>query len=104
MEVMLEFRAGIANLSEGSVTPDPRKGMLRVAVIEELIHFQWLNRTGKAAIEPPELDIVVFPEEANVTKAGLRLYYCGTQWIYESRQPLYTPTGQRKWRRLTTCC
>lgn len=69
MEIMLEFRAGIAILSGGSVTPDPRKGMLRVAVIDELVHFQWLNRVGKAAVEPPELDIVIFPEEASVTKA-----------------------------------
>ena len=68
MDTLLEFRAGLAILASGEVTPEHRKGMVRVAVIEELLHFQWLNREGKKAVEPPELDIVIFPEEADVTR------------------------------------
>lgn len=68
MEVMLEFRAGLAIFANGQVTPDPRKGMLRIALVDDLVHFQWLNRVGKDAVEPAELDIVIFPEEANLAK------------------------------------
>jgi len=65
MDVIVEFRAGIAMYIEGAVTPDPRKGMLRVVNIDSLLHLQWLVREKREAIEPPEVDIVIFPEEAN---------------------------------------
>ena len=65
MDVIVEFRAGIAICIEGNVTADPRKGMLRVVNIDGLLHFQWLLRDKREAIEPPEVDIVIFPEEAN---------------------------------------
>ncbi len=66
MEIMVEFRAGIACYVDGQVTPDTRKGMLRVALIEDLVHLQWLVRAGREATGPPEIDIVIFPEEADV--------------------------------------
>ena len=66
MEVFIEFRAGIAYFIDGQVTPDTRKGMLRVVLTEDLVHLQWLVRVGREAVEPPEIDIVIFPEEADV--------------------------------------
>lgn len=66
MEILIEFRAGIAYFVDNQVTPDTRKGMLRVALIDDLVHFQWLSRIGKEAVEPPEVDFVIFPEEADI--------------------------------------
>lgn len=73
-EVMLEFRAG-KMLYEGTrVTPDARKGLVRIARGEEgLVHFQWLDRVQNVI----EDDQIVFPEEAvfeKVQQASGRVY------------------------------
>ncbi|KAL2896554.1 26S proteasome regulatory subunit RPN13 [Bienertia sinuspersici] len=42
---MLEFRAGKMLFEGKRVSPDPRKGLVRIARGEEgLVHFQWLDR------------------------------------------------------------
>ena len=76
MDVIVEFRAGIAMCIGGNVTADPRKGMLRVASIDSLVHIQWLLRDKREAIEPPEVDIVIFPEEANFVQKVVCLPTC----------------------------
>lgn len=73
---MLEFRAGLAHLAEGRVTPDSRKGMLRIAMAEDLMHLQWLGRQGLAAVEPAEVDMVIFPGEASFTRVTFIVIYC----------------------------
>lgn len=73
MDVLVTFKAGIANLIDNVVTPDTRRGELRVAIEhnEGLLHFQWLVRGSTGAIEPPVLDIVVMPEEADFVQVPL---------------------------------
>ena len=76
MDVIVEFRVGISMCIGGNVTADPRKGMLRVVNIDGLLHFQWLLRDKREAIEPPEVDIVIFPEEANFVQKVYDLHTC----------------------------
>lgn len=47
--------------------------MLRLAISEEIVHLQWLNRQGKVAVEPPELDIIILPGEAEISQVVLAL-------------------------------
>jgi hypothetical protein len=72
MDVLAEFRAGTAVLTNGAVIPDSRKGILRVVSMDSLIHLQWLVRERREVIEPPEIDIVIFPEEANFIQVELQ--------------------------------
>ncbi|KMT17642.1 hypothetical protein BVRB_2g035910 [Beta vulgaris subsp. vulgaris] len=73
-EVMLEFRAGKMLLEGKRVTPDTRKGLVRISRGEEgLVHFQWIDRVQNAV----EDDQIVFPEEATfekVEQASGRVY------------------------------
>uniref|UniRef100_A0A0C9S7A5 TSA: Wollemia nobilis Ref_Wollemi_Transcript_9392_1311 transcribed RNA sequence n=1 Tax=Wollemia nobilis TaxID=56998 RepID=A0A0C9S7A5_9CONI len=60
-EVMLEFRAGKMTMEGTRVTPDTRKGLVRVAKGDEgLLHFQWLDRSTNVV----EIDQIIFPNEA----------------------------------------
>uniref|UniRef100_A0A0D9WKK8 Uncharacterized protein n=1 Tax=Leersia perrieri TaxID=77586 RepID=A0A0D9WKK8_9ORYZ len=60
-DIMCEFRAGKMSLDGTRVTPDARKGLVRIGRGEEgLVHFQWLDRTQDLV----EDDQIVFPEEA----------------------------------------
>ncbi|KNA11319.1 hypothetical protein SOVF_136340 [Spinacia oleracea] len=71
---MLEFRAGKMLFEGKRVTPDSRKGLVRIARGDEgLIHFQWLDRVQNVI----EDDQIVFPEEAvfeKVEQASGRVY------------------------------
>ncbi|XP_021715872.1 26S proteasome regulatory subunit RPN13-like [Chenopodium quinoa] len=73
-DVMLEFRAGKMLFEGKRVTPDSRKGLVRIARGEEgLVHFMWLDRVQNAI----EDDQIVFPEEAvfeKVEQAAGRVY------------------------------
>ncbi|KAI4352992.1 hypothetical protein L6164_007192 [Bauhinia variegata] len=73
-EIMLEFRAGKMFLDGKKVSPDTRKGLIRIARGEEgLVHFQWLDRTQNAV----EDDQIIFPNEAifeKVNQASGRVY------------------------------
>lgn len=61
--MLISFKAGLANLVDGILTPDPRRGLLRVVEQEDLVHLQWGERRQSGAFQP-EIDLVVFPEEA----------------------------------------
>ncbi|KAG0555844.1 hypothetical protein M758_11G006600 [Ceratodon purpureus] len=66
-DVLLEIRAGKMIASGTRVTPDPRKGLIRLVKAEDtLLHFQWWDRTTFAL----EDDQIVFPEEATFEKVG----------------------------------
>ena len=69
--VLLSFRAGIANLIDGVITPDPRRGLLQVVSSGGLLHIHWLERSANGPTEPPEIDTVIFPEEADFVKVIL---------------------------------
>uniref|UniRef100_A0A0D9WKK7 Uncharacterized protein n=1 Tax=Leersia perrieri TaxID=77586 RepID=A0A0D9WKK7_9ORYZ len=73
-DIMCEFRAGKMSLDGTRVTPDARKGLVRIGRGEEgLVHFQWLDRTQDLV----EDDQIVFPEEAvfeKVTQSPGRVY------------------------------
>lgn len=66
-EIMLEFRAGKMVLEGTRVTPDTRKGLVRIGRGEEgLVHFQWLDRTRNMV----EDDQIIFPDEAVFDKVA----------------------------------
>jgi hypothetical protein len=45
-EILFEFRAGKMMTNGTRVTPDPRKGLVRLSKSEDtLTHFQWWDRT-----------------------------------------------------------
>lgn len=72
MDSLISFKAGLANLIDGVVTPDPRRGEVRVVAVEAdgLLHFQWRERKSLGP-SGPEIDIVIFPEEADFIKVCL---------------------------------
>lgn len=59
---LLEFKAGkmTRDDSTGTVTADPRKGLVQVTVEESILHFKWKDRTTNTL----EDDLMIFPEEA----------------------------------------
>jgi len=66
-DILLEIRAGKMIASGTRVTPDPRKGLIRLVKAEDtLLHFQWWDRTTCTL----EDDQIVFPEEATFEKVG----------------------------------
>lgn len=61
--VVAQFRAGKLVRDGGKMTPDLRQGVLRVvAGADELTHFTW----GARDSSEPEIDVIVFPEEAKL--------------------------------------
>ncbi|GER48004.1 proteasomal ubiquitin receptor ADRM1 [Striga asiatica] len=73
-EVLLEFRAGKMIMDESIVSPDSRKGLVRIGRGEEgLVHFQWIDRS----LNVIEDDQIVFPDEAvfeKVCQSSGRVY------------------------------
>ncbi|KAH7674642.1 Proteasomal ubiquitin receptor Rpn13/ADRM1 protein [Dioscorea alata] len=73
-EVMVEFRAGKMNIEGTRVTPDTRKGLVRIGKGDEgLTHFQWLDRGLNKVVE----DQIIFPDEAifeKVSQSSERVY------------------------------
>lgn len=66
-ETLFEFRAGKMIVRGTHVTPDPRKGLVRLVKAEDtLLHFQWWDR----ATFTLEDDQIIFPEEATFEKVG----------------------------------
>jgi len=62
-KALVEFRAGKMNYNDSTrkVTPDKRKGIIRlVQSSDQLIHFIWKDRSSNAA----EQDLIIFPEDA----------------------------------------
>lgn len=56
------FKAGRLSRVEGTnrVKPDPRKGLIYLEEVDELLHFYWKDRSTGAV----EDDLIIFPEEA----------------------------------------
>ncbi|CAM6076883.1 unnamed protein product [Sphagnum tenellum] len=93
-EILFEFRAGKMMTNGTRVTPDPRKGLVRLSKGEDtLTHFQWWDRT----LNLMEDDQIIFPEEASFEKVGQssgRVYLLSFKhddrkfffWMQETRQ------------------
>ncbi|KAH8962121.1 hypothetical protein BDL97_05G086300 [Sphagnum fallax] len=93
-EILFEFRAGKMMTNGTRVTPDPRKGLVRLSKSEDtLTHFQWWDRT----LNLMEDDQIIFPEEASFEKVGQssgRVYLLSFKhddrkfffWMQETRQ------------------
>lgn len=64
----MSFKAGLAHLIDGVLTPDPRRGLLRVIVVESeaLLRVQWGQRSEGLAPLQPDIDFVILPEEAEL--------------------------------------
>jgi 26S proteasome regulatory subunit N13 len=82
--VLAELRAGRVATEGGLARPDPRRGLLRVVADPEteLVHLRWAERAAAAPAAPaaaaePELDLVVFPGEAEfaaLDRPGARIF------------------------------
>ncbi|KAL7747948.1 hypothetical protein RI367_006696 [Sorochytrium milnesiophthora] len=62
---LVEFRAGRLRREGNALVPDDRKGTVYLDVADdELLHFYWQDRTTGV----DELDLIIFPEEAELLK------------------------------------
>lgn len=62
---MAEGRVGLLVRDGTKVTPDTRKGLLRVIKTEDgLLHLEWWERKDSGNADAPEYDEIVFPDEA----------------------------------------
>ncbi|WIA41801.1 hypothetical protein OEZ86_009133 [Tetradesmus obliquus] len=62
---MAEGRVGLLVRDGTKVTPDTRKGLLRVIRTEDgLLHLEWWERKDSGNADAPEYDEIVFPDEA----------------------------------------
>ncbi|KAH9553888.1 hypothetical protein CY35_08G036400 [Sphagnum magellanicum] len=93
-EILFEFRAGKMTKTGTRVTPDPRKGLVRLVKGEDtLTHFQWWDR----GLNSMEDDQIIFPQEATfkkVEQSSGRVYLLSFKhddrkfffWMQETRQ------------------
>ena len=60
------FKAGKLNRVEGTnrVKPDPRKGLVYLEEVDDLLHLYWKDRTTGSVEE----DLIIFPDEAEMVK------------------------------------
>ena len=71
-QTLLSFRAGKMNReteTSNTVLPDLRKGYIQLLTEDDLLHFQWKERSAPDA----EDDLIIFPDDAKfvrVTEAG----------------------------------
>src|SRR5271170_1621944 len=71
-QTLLSFRAGKMtreNETSNNVKPDLRKGYVQLLNEDELLHFQWKERSASDA----EDDLIIFPDDAKflrVAEAG----------------------------------
>jgi 26S proteasome regulatory subunit N13 len=71
-QTLLSFRAGKLNREDATsnkVVPDLRKGYIQLLNEDDLLHFQWKERSAPEA----EDDLIIFPDDAQfvrVTEAG----------------------------------
>jgi 26S proteasome regulatory subunit N13 len=91
-EILFEFRAGKMTKTGTRVTPDPRKGLVRLLKGEDtLTHFQWWDR-GLNSMED-----IIFPQEATfkkVEQSSGRVYLLSFKhddrkfffWMQETRE------------------
>ncbi|GBF95298.1 26S proteasome regulatory subunit [Raphidocelis subcapitata] len=63
--LLAEARLGLLLREGKTLTPDTRKGMLRVIRTEDgLVHLMWAERTDGGVKAEAERDVIVFPDEA----------------------------------------
>jgi hypothetical protein len=66
---LLSFRAGKMtreNDTSNNVVPDLRKGYVQLLTEDELLHFQWKERSAAEA----EDDLIIFPEDAKFVRVA----------------------------------
>lgn len=66
-QTLLSFRAGKMsreNETSNTVVPDVRKGYIQLVNEDELLHFQWKERSATNA----EDDLIIFPEDAKFVR------------------------------------
>ena len=51
------------------------------------MHIQWLERSAIGHTEPPEIDIVIFPEEADFVKVMFQLPHTLNSALVRARYP-----------------
>ena len=64
---LLSFRAGKMtreNDTSNNVVPDLRKGYIQLLTEDDLLHFQWKERSAAEA----EDDLIIFPEDAKFVR------------------------------------
>lgn len=67
---LVELRCGKLVRDGTILKADPRKGMVRVVMDDQdLIHFQWAERTATGTTLEPESDQIIFAGEASFEKA-----------------------------------
>jgi 26S proteasome regulatory subunit N13 len=66
-QTLLSFRAGKMNReteTSNTVLPDLRKGYIQLLNEDDLLHFQWKERSAPDA----EDDLIIFPEDAKFVR------------------------------------
>ena len=66
-QTLLLFRAGKLNREaedSNTITPDLRKGYIQLVTEDDLLHFQWRERSATS----PEDDLIIFPEDAKFVR------------------------------------
>ncbi|TPX42463.1 hypothetical protein SeMB42_g05112 [Synchytrium endobioticum] len=59
---LVEIKAGKCTREGNLVTPDPRKGLLYLDQVDDLLHLCWKDRTANTVVE----DLIIFPDEAEL--------------------------------------
>ena len=68
-QTLLSFRAGKMtreNEESNTVAPDLRKGYIQLVNEDDLLHFQWKERSASSA----EDDLIIFPEDARFVRVA----------------------------------
>ena len=66
-QTLLSFRAGKMyreNDTSNTVLPDERKGYIQLLNEDDLLHFQWKERSAL----DPEDDLIIFPDDAKFVR------------------------------------
>jgi 26S proteasome regulatory subunit N13 len=68
-QTLLSFRAGKMhreNEESNTVVADTRKGYIQLVNEDDLLHFQWKERSSNSA----EDDLIIFPEDAKFVRVA----------------------------------
>ena len=68
-QTLLSFRAGKMtreNETSDTVLPDLRKGYVQLVNEDDLLHFQWKERSAEDA----EDDLIIFPDDAKLIRVA----------------------------------
>mmetsp|Transcript_42247 Transcript_42247/g.100221 ORF Transcript_42247/g.100221 Transcript_42247/m.100221 type:complete len:314 (-) Transcript_42247:181-1122(-) len=76
---LVAVKAGLLRPYEGKLSPDKRRGLLRVAVVEPNVRqLQWCERSSDGACKDPEEDLLVVPQadDLHIKQIGNPLSRC----------------------------